>query len=149
MHLGMHFRFHDPRRSQVAPMCDSYSTVLIWSPFRAFQWARRDLPALAHHTAFLTFPIPLLLGGPLVMGLLALGEADLELGPSLAPVHGGGDDGIALAFHGADEPRQLLSVQQELAGAGGVRVYMGGGGDERGDERAQEEGLPVLDDHIA
>ena len=65
-----------------------------------------------HHAAFLPLPVALLLRRPFVVGLLALGEADLELGATLAPVHGGGDEGVALALHGADEPGQFFPMQQ-------------------------------------
>src|SRR5882724_8138476 len=98
-----------------------------------FRSAKLGMP---HEAALLAFPIAFFFRSPLVVGLLALGEADLELSPALAPVHGGGDEGVALAFHGADEPRQFLPMQQQLAGAGGVRVDVGGGGHERGDEGA-------------
>jgi hypothetical protein len=104
---------------------------------------------LLHGALLVAFPVALLDRGALVVQLLALGDADLELDPALFPVHGGGHQGVALAFDQADELVELVAVQQQFAGARRVRRDVGGGAQQRVDGAAEDEGLAILDGDIA
>jgi hypothetical protein len=53
--------------------------------------------------------------------LLALGQADLQLGPPALPIHGRGDQGVAGAFGEADEAVELGAFEE------GLRVRTGSG----------------------
>ena len=58
------------------------------------------------------------------MRLFTLGQADFQLGAAALPVELQRDEGVALALGGADQLVQLLAMQQQLAGARGVRLDM-------------------------
>ena len=77
------------------------------------------------------FPVALFLGRALVVLLLAFGQAQVEFCPALTPVQIEWHQGVALAFHGTDQPVQFVPVQQELARAGWVGVDMGRGRGQR------------------
>src|SRR5690606_39649878 len=72
-------------------------------------------------------PVALALVGTLVVQLLALGKADLQLGTPTLPVQIQGDERIAAPLGGTDEAIEFVTVQQQLAAAGGIRLHVGGG----------------------
>ncbi len=59
------------------------------------------------------------------MELLALGQADLELGPAVLPVHGGWDQCVPGSLGQSDELTELVAMKQEFAVAYGVWGDMG------------------------
>jgi hypothetical protein len=60
-----------------------------------------------------------------------------------------GHQRVAGALHLADQLVDLVAVQQQLAGAGGVGADVGRGGFERRDVHPEDVELPVADDHVA
>src|SRR5262245_31346772 len=68
--------------------------------------------AAAQDARLVAIPVALLLGGALVVLLLALGESDLELGAAILPVQVERHQRVALALDAADESRQLRFVEQ-------------------------------------
>ena len=77
--------------------------------------------AMTQQALLLAIPFPVLRRLALVVLLLALREPDLELDPSLAVVQVERNERVAGALHAADEPVDLLAVQQQLAGARRIR----------------------------
>src|SRR6185437_12064958 len=87
----------------------------------------KGLTLLAHQAALLALPIPLLLRLALVMQLLALGQAELDLGdPALVEIYLEGNDSHALALNGAGELADLLAMQQQLARTRGCMTVAAG-----------------------
>src|SRR5690606_20772589 len=95
---------------------------------------------------FLARPFAFLLGGPLVVLALALGEAEFELDPAPGEVEVERYEGIAGALDLADELVDLRGVHQQLAGPRGIRLHMGRGFRQGGDVAADEEELAVAQD---
>src|SRR5258708_7045956 len=78
---------------------------------------------LPHQPRLVARPVPLGGGFALVVGLLAGGHGDLELRQALvAPVELGGDQRAALSLHRADQPVDLLALQQQLPVAARLMV---------------------------
>src|SRR6476660_2804767 len=74
------------------------------------------LPLVAHQAALLPVPIALLLGLALVVQLLALGEAEQDLGdPTLVEIELERHDRHPLPLDRARQPIELALVHQELA----------------------------------
>src|SRR5690606_22925240 len=84
-------------------------------------------------------PLAFLLGGALVVLALALGEAHLELDAPAGVVEVEGNEGVSGALDLADELVDLLGVHQQLAGARGLGLDVGGGLGQRRDVRAEQE----------
>ncbi len=108
-HLGMHLGFRNPRRSQIAPwVLGLFSQTYVGHCSRegssrpAGIWYQPEL-AVFEDALFFAFPVAFFDGGAFVVILFALGNRDFEFDPIVLPVHGGGDDGVALALDGADE----------------------------------------------
>src|SRR5688572_23998419 len=83
------------------------------------------------------------------MLFLAFGEADLDLDAAFGVMHVERDEGVAGALDRADQLVDLARVEEELAGAGVVRLDMGRSGRERRDVRADEEDLAVVHDDVS
>ena len=75
-----------------------------------------------HGPVHLPFGVPPGGGLPLIIELLALGQADLQLDPGPLEVDGQRDEGIAVLLDPAEEPHDLPLVHQQPAGAAGVLV---------------------------
>src|SRR5690606_16445515 len=103
----------------------------------------------APHAVAVAVPVAFLRCLALVVALLALGQRDLELDLVALPVHRGGDEGVSVALHAADQVVDLAPVQQQLAAALGIGDDVGRGLDQRRDLRAVQEQLTVADHRIA
>ena len=106
------------------------------------------LDVVPHYPLLLAAPVAVFFGIPLVVVFLALGEGDAGFHQVAFPVQLGADAGQALLGGGGQDPGQLLFMQQQFAGAGGVGDEMGGCGVQRYDLAAQQPGLATLDQHI-
>ena len=104
--------------------------------------------AVPHDPFLLPLPVAFLDVGALVVLLLALGQADFQLGATMRPVQVERDQGVARAFDLADQARQLPPVQQQLARARGVGDLVRAGVLERREVGADQEGLAVLDGDV-
>src|SRR5271165_1902574 len=80
-----------------------------------------------HDPALVALPISIFFIGALVVLLLALGQADLELGSPVLPVQLQRHDGVTAALHRPDQMIELAATQQQLAGSRRVSIDMGGG----------------------
>ena len=85
---------------------------------------------LPHDPLLVDIPLPLLDRGALVVGLLARGKRDLAFDQVGLPVHPGADAGLSLLLGRGKKAGQLLLVQQQATGAGGVGNDMGAGRDQ-------------------
>lgn len=103
---------------------------------------------LLHRLVDLALGIPRTLGIALVMLFLALGQPDLALDAAPGVVQVQRHHGVAGAFYLADQFFDLFSPQQQLAGAHGIRVHMGGGGGQGADVGAEQIDLALFDDHV-
>src|SRR6056297_4282220 len=83
---------------------------------------------LLQDSALFALPVALLLGAPLVVLFLALGQRDLDLHLAATPVHGRWNQGVALALDLADQAREFVLVEQKSAGAHRVAVDVRGRG---------------------
>src|SRR5579863_8415695 len=90
-------------------------------------------------------PVAFLLGRALVVLLLALGEADLQLGAAVLPVQLQRHDGVSAPLGGADQAVELAPVQQQFARAHRIGHLVRGGGSEWGDVCADEECFAIAD----
>src|SRR3954454_4989723 len=78
---------------------------------------------MPHDTLLLALPVPLLDQRPLVVGLAAAREAELDLGPAgRGEVELKRDQRHPVAADGAREPVDLALAQQQLAGPTGLVV---------------------------
>ena len=93
-------------------------------------------------------PVPLLHIRALVVLLLAFRQADIELGAAARPVQVERHQRVAGALDLADQARQFLAVQQQLACATRVGLDVRGGGLQRGDMATEQEGLAVADGDV-
>src|SRR5690606_4754591 len=85
----------------------------------------------------------LLLHGALVVLLLALRKADGELRAPLAPVELERHEGVAAPLDEARQPVDLVPVQQQAPGSGGIGIDVRRRREEGGDVRAEEPRLVV------
>ena len=85
---------------------------------------------------------------PLVVLLLALGQADFAFHASALVVQVERYQRVAGAFHLADQFIHFRAVQQQLARAYGFRMDMGGGGRQGADMRAEQEEFIAADDDV-
>src|SRR5690606_35159473 len=90
-------------------------------------------------------PVAVARGLALVVGLLALGQGQLDLDLVALPVHRGRHQGVAFALDPADQIVDLAPVQQQLAGPLGVGDHVGRGLGERGDLGAEQVEFGVAD----
>lgn len=104
--------------------------------------------AVFEQPLFFPFPVPILVACPLVMEFFTLCDADLQFRHAFLPIQGCRHQGIALALDQADQFIQLAAMQQQFAGADGVRVDMGGGSAEGHDMGAEQERLAILDGDV-
>src|SRR3569832_2022395 len=72
---------------------------------------RRRASACLEQALLVALPFPLFLSGALVVLFFAACEPDVDRGASPLPEEREGDEGVALAFHRADELVQLFAVQ--------------------------------------
>jgi hypothetical protein len=96
----------------------------------------------------LALPLLFALRRALVVLLLPLGEPYRDLHAPADVVQVDRDQRVAGAVDFADEPPNLLRVEQELARAHRVGLDVGGGGGKRADVRADEEDLLARDHHV-
>src|SRR5690606_19459062 len=126
----MHLRFCDSRRSHVAPRYrkhrQSNARGSSLRPPRGPARATQALDLMLEQAFLVARPVALALVGPLVVQLLALGQAEFELGPAPGPVEIERNEGVALPLGGADQAVEFLAGQQQLAAAGRVRLDVGG-----------------------
>ncbi len=80
-----------------------------------------------HNSAFLAIPVAVLLGGALVMDLLARHQRQLALHLVALPVQLERYTGVALVLRDRKDLGDLLTVQQQFSGAGGVGYFVGAG----------------------
>jgi ribosome-associated toxin RatA of RatAB toxin-antitoxin module len=78
------------------------------------------------------------------MLLLALGQADFQLGAPCLPIELQRYQCVAAALHLAHEVIELTPIQQQLARASRIGIDMGGGRIQGADVRAEQEGFAVL-----
>lgn len=97
---------------------------------------------------FFSHPIAVFLRRALVVLLFALGQADGDFCAATRPVQVQRHDGIAGALDLADQQADLLALQQQLAGAGGIRMDVGRGLQQRNEMRAEQPGFVFLDDDV-
>jgi len=101
-----------------------------------------------HDAALLTLPVAVLLGGALVVQLLAGHQRQLALHSVALPVELERHAGVPLVLGAREDLGDLLAMQQQLAGPCRVGDLVGAGGVERHDMAAQQPRLAVLDQDI-
>lgn len=96
------------------------------------------------------FPIPFTGLGvfPLVVFFLALHQADLDLDPARFPVEGQRHYGVALTSGQALELVEFTATEQQFAGAGRIAYHVAGGGVQRQEAGAEQEGFSLHEDDI-
>ena len=105
--------------------------------------------AMPHQALLIALPIAVFFDIAFIVLLFAFGEANLAFGAALFPVQGERDGGIAFALNGPQQVGDFLCVQQELAGALGFGMDVGGGGVEGVDECTEQKSLAVFQQHVA
>ena len=127
----MHLRFRYPRRSHVAPNVvvtkDSINEGRFLVIYQGWPDPGKLLLSL-ENALLVSLPVPVFVRCPLVVKLLAFGQADLDLDPSLLPVERGWDEGKAFSLDQTDQFVQFVAVQQQFTGAQRVWIDMGGCG---------------------
>ena len=104
---------------------------------------------MLHDAGFLPRPIAVFLYPSFVVLPLSFGQPDFYLGPASRPIHGRWDQCIALAFDRPEQADQLAAVQQQLACARGIGRDVPGRRWQGVDQAAEQEGLIVLEQHVA
>src|SRR5689334_5994442 len=89
-------------------------------------------------TLLLALPVAFLFSLPFVVLLFAFRETDSQLDFAALEMHVQRQHRVAGPFNAADQPAYLLLVQQELAGAHGVRLEMRGHRRQRTDMTADQ-----------
>ena len=105
----------------------------------------RLLLVLTHDTCFLAIPVALLLGGALVMKLLAAYQGQFAFDQVLFPVEFERHAGVPLLLRLREDLGDFLAMQEQLAGPGRVRQNVCARRVERHDMATQQPGLPILD----
>src|SRR5262245_25001871 len=95
--FATHVETGRPRKSAGSIHAGGHAVCKTYGILRIF-WAAALGSAAAHDTRLVALPVPVLLGGALVVLLLALGEADLQLGAPVLPVQVERHQRVALAF---------------------------------------------------
>jgi len=90
------------------------------------RWLPGLLQALFDLTLDFAFGIAVSQTFPFVIRVLALGQADLNLGTVVLEIEARGHDGIAALFHLGPQTLDLLAVQQQLAIAHRVVIEIAG-----------------------
>ena len=102
----------------------------------------------AHQPRFFTIPVSILFRLALVVLLLAFGQADFRLDTAFQVMQIEGDQRVTGALDLADQPVDLIGVQQQFARPGRVGFDVCGGFCQRRDMHAENEHLAVLDDNV-
>ncbi|MFT4564473.1 MAG: hypothetical protein ACI9BW_004239 [Gammaproteobacteria bacterium] len=153
LHLDMHLRFRDPRRSQVTPFGVRFLECLEYTRFALsssslecglVDWFRKPLQANFHYPAFFAIPVFGFIACAFVVLFLAFGEAEFNFRFAAFPVHCRGDDGVAFAIDGADEAGYFSVMEEEFSGPSGVRIDVRRGGEHRRDDRALQKCLAIF-----
>ena len=97
---------------------------------------------------FLTLPVALFLGIPLVMLFFAFGEADLELDPAVLEMQIERYEGVTGALDFADQALEFTGVQQQLSRASRIGLNVCGSGGQGGDMSPDEVQPAILHYHI-
>ena len=105
--------------------------------------------AMPQQALLIALPIAVFFDIAFIVLLFAFGEANLAFGAALFPVQGERDGGIAFALNGSQQVGDFLCVQQELAGALGFGVDVGGGGVQWVDKCTEQKSLAVFQQHVA
>jgi len=103
---------------------------------------------LLHDLGNLPLRIPRTLGIPLVMLLLALGQANFAFDAPALVMQVQGYQRVARPFYFTDQLFNFLSFQQELAGPDRIRADVGGGGGQGADVRTEQVDLALADDDV-
>jgi len=83
------------------------------------------LLSVFHDSLFLALPIPVFFHGSFIVILFTFTQANFEFGLAPAPVHGQGNQCIALAVYGPHQLVDFLSVQKQFTNPGWFRFCIG------------------------
>src|SRR6478672_1010986 len=104
--------------------------------------------AAAHDPLLLAVPLAILDRRALVVLLLALRKADRQLDAALAVMEVDRRQRVAGALDFADQPVDLLAMQQQASRSRRIGTHVRGRRGQRRDMRADQHQLAVLDDDV-
>ena len=101
-----------------------------------------------HDLLLFALPVACFLGVALVVLLLAFGQPDFALDATSHEMQVDGHQRVAGAFDLADQLADFGSIEQQLAGAQGFRMHMGGSTQQCADVGAEQENFAAARNHI-